>query len=234
MRKHKSTKKRKNFIRNVLSFIIGISIVAVFMTILNGYNMYQDAINEISIEDKIKEIKEKSNFINIEDVSKDYLNATIAVEDHHFYKHLGFDIIATTNALFSNILSGSFVGRGGSTITQQLAKNMYFEQDKKLERKVAELLVAFQLEEKLTKDEILELYINIIYFGDGYYGIKTASSGYYNKEPINLSFDEALLLAGLPSAPSVYSPTVSERLAHERKAQVRSAMVKHGYIKKDN
>ena len=167
-------------------------------------------------------------------MSNDYLNATIAVEDHRFYSHFGFDPIATMNALFDNVLSGSFVGRGGSTITQQLAKNMYFDQDKKFSRKIAELIVAFQLEQKLEKDEILELYINIIYFGDGYYGIKEASEGYFQKDPENLTFDEAILVAGLPSAPSVYSPTVNERLANERKEQVRSAMIKHGYIENSN
>lgn len=234
MSKRRSTKKKSKMLKNIIILTLLIVIVSVSIVIFNGYNMYKEAVTQISIDDKIEEIRSMDNFISIDDVSKDYLNATIAVEDHRFYKHFGFDPIATTNAFFSNILSGSFVGRGGSTITQQLAKNMYFEQDKRFDRKIAELFVVFQLEKMLSKDEILELYINIIYFGDGYYGIKEASLGYYKKQPLDLSFDEAILIAGLPSAPSVYSPTVNERLAHERKAQVRSVMIKHGYIEKDN
>jgi len=232
MAKHKN--KNKNGFKKTILFLVIIIILVIFGVALNGYSMYKAAVDHISIDDKINEIRNKENYINISDVSNDYLNATIAVEDHRFYSHFGFDPIATMNALFDNVLSGSFVGRGGSTITQQLAKNMYFEQDKKFSRKIAELIVAFQLEQKLEKDEILELYINIIYFGDGYYGIKEASEGYFQKNPENLTFDEAILVAGLPSAPSVYSPTVNERLANERKEQVRSAMIKHGYIENSN
>lgn len=228
MRKHKSAKNK--LLRNIVIVFIFVLVVTSVTIFVNGYIMYKNAINVISIDDKIKEIRRDNNYTSINNVSDNYLNAVIAVEDHRFYSHLGFDPISTMNAVFSNILSGSFVGRGGSTITQQLAKNMYFEQDKKFSRKVAELFVSFQLEEKLSKEEILELYINIIYFGDGYYGIKEASLGYYEKEPIDLSFDEALLIAGLPSAPSVYSPTVNEKLANERKEQVRQAMIRYGYI----
>lgn len=196
--------------------------------------MYKSAITEVSLDEKINEIRSDMHFVSIDDVSSYYLDAVIAVEDHRFYQHRGFDPIATMNALFSNILSGSFVGRGGSTINQQLAKNMYFSQDKNFTRKIAELFISFQLEQKLTKKEILELYINIIYFGDGYYGINEASFGYYEKHPRDLNFEESLMLAGLPSAPSVYSPTVNEKLAYERMEQVRAAMIKYGYIKKDN
>lgn len=234
MSKHKLTKKQNRLLKKVILTIILIIIFIISIIILNGYRMYKAAVDSVSIDDKITEIRNHANFVNINEVSQYYLDATIAVEDHRFYKHFGFDPIATTNALFDNILSGSFVGRGGSTITQQLAKNMYFEQDKKFSRKIAELFVVFQLEHKLDKDEILELYINIIYFGDGYYGIKEASFGYFEKNPSDLTLDEALLIAGLPSAPSVYSPTVNEKLANERKEQVRSAMIKHGYIEKSN
>ena len=136
-------------------------------------------------------------------------------------------------ALFSNIKTKS-LGMGGSTITQQLAKNMYFSQKKEFTRKVAELFVALDLEKKLTKDEILELYVNIIYFGDGYYGIENASEGYYSKKANELTLEEAIMLAGLPAAPSVYSPTVNKDLANQRYKQVESAMKKYGYLKNEN
>jgi len=230
MAKRKTTAKHNDVLRKFLwfFFIMAISVMAIIF--LNGYIMYKQAIANMPLTNKINEIKNNSNFVNIGQVSQNYLNATIAVEDHRFYSHSGFDFISTINALFSNIVSGDLVGRGGSTITQQLAKNMYFEQEKTFSRKIAELFVVYQLEKELSKDEIFELYINIIYFGDGYYGIKEASNGFYDKEPSSLTNEEAIMLAGLPAAPSIYSPTVNSTLANERYKQVETAMKKYGYF----
>ena len=122
---------------------------------------------------------------------------------------------------------------GGSTITQQLAKEMCFTQDKDLARKVAEIMVAFDLEKVYSKDEILELYINKIYYGDGYYGLKEASLGYYKKMPSELTLSELTTLAGIPNAPSIYSLTNSPRLAKERQKQVLYAMVEYGYMSQE-
>lgn len=110
---------------------------------------------------------------------------------------------------------------------------MCFTQDKDLTRKIAEILVAFDLEKAYSKDEILELYINKIYYGDGYYGIKKASLGYYGKLPNELTFSEQTLLAGIPNAPSVYSLTANPDLAKQRQKQVLSAMVEYGYISQE-
>ncbi|MFR0903577.1 MAG: transglycosylase domain-containing protein, partial [Anaerovoracaceae bacterium] len=120
--------------------------------------------------------------------------------------------------------------QGGSTITQQLARNMYFEQNKKLTRKVAEVLVAFEIEKEYDKDEILELYVNTIYFGSGYYNIYDASLGYFGKTPSQLSDYEATMLAGIPNAPSVYDLNVNPDLAEQRRQQVVDCMVDEGYI----
>ena len=122
---------------------------------------------------------------------------------------------------------------GGSTITQQLAKNTYFTQSKELTRKVAEGFMAISYEKKLEKDEILELYINISYFGNGYYDIKEASLGYFGKLPNEINDYEATMLAGVPNAPSVYAPTVNFKLASERQTQVLNKMVEYGYITDD-
>ena len=149
-----------------------------------------------------------------------YQNAVIAVEDHRFEKHGGIDIIGTCRAIVTNITSFSLV-EGGSTITQQLARNLYFTQEQSLTRKIAELLVAFDLEKNYSKDQILELYINTIYFGEGYYGIKEACEGY---------FDEMTLLAGIPNAPSVYSLNANPDLAKQRQQHVINAMKEYGYI----
>ena len=220
-------------LRNIILSILVIIVIIIVIIFYSGYSLYKEVINNNSIEDKIKEIKNDENYVKIDEVTQYYKDAVVAVEDHRFYDHHGFDLITTINAAFNNFKTKS-LGQGGSTITQQLAKNMYFSQEKKFTRKVAELFVSFDLENKLSKDEILELYINIIYFGDGYYGIKEASNGYYNKEPIDLTLEEAIMIAGLPAAPSVYSPTVNERLANERYKQVESAMFKYGYIEKES
>lgn len=120
--------------------------------------------------------------------------------------------------------------RGGSTITQQTARLMYFTQEQRFSRKVAELFVAFDLEKNYSKDEILELYINMIYYGDGYYGIKEASLGYFNKLPKDLNLSESSMLAGLPNAPSAYSPNKNISLAQKRQSTVLNAMVKYEKI----
>lgn len=119
---------------------------------------------------------------------------------------------------------------GGSTITQQLAKNLYYTQEKKLERKFAEVFTAFAIEASYDKNDIFELYVNTIYFGSGYYGIYEASQGYYGKVPSELSDYEAVMLAGLPNAPSAYSPDKDPDLARQRMKQVLKQMVKNEAI----
>mgnify|MGYP001520399744 FL=1 len=117
---------------------------------------------------------------------------------------------------------------GGSTITQQLAKNLYFTQEKKMERKAAEVFMAFALEKEYSKNEILELYMNTIYFGNGYYCIKDASEGYFGKAPEDMDDYESTLLAGGPNAPSQYAPTVNPALAAKRQEQVLERLVECG------
>ena len=123
----------------------------------------------------------------------------------------------------------SFV-EGGSTITQQIAKNQYYTQEKKLERKFAEIFTAIELEQYCSKQEIFELYVNTIYFGNGYYGIYDAAKGYYGKLPSELSDYEAIMLAGLPNAPSAYSLNTNPDLAYSRMKIVLSRMVECGVI----
>ena len=122
------------------------------------------------------------------------------------------------------------LAEGGSTITQQLAKNTYFTQRKEFTRKVAEVLTAFEYEKVCSKEEIFELYVNTIYFGDGYYCISDAAKGYFDKEVEDMDLYECTLLAGIPNAPSVYSPTKNPELARQRQAQVLSKMVKYKYL----
>lgn len=195
----------------------------------NGYNMYKEAIQEMPVQEKVEEIRQKENYTKLSELPQIYINAVISVEDHRFYEHNGIDVIAIGRAIINDIKAMSFV-EGGSTITQQIAKNEYFTQEKKITRKVAEVFVAFELEKQYTKNEILELYINTIYFGNVYYNIKDAAKGYFGKSITNLSDSECIMLAGIPNAPSVYAPTQNPELAKQRQKQVAEKMVKYGYL----
>lgn len=215
--------------KRVLIIILIACILVCGIIILNGYKMYKDAINEISLQDKVNEIRNDENYVQIADISKQYQDAVIAVEDHRFREHNGIDIIALGRAVINNIKEFSLV-EGGSTITQQLAKNMYFSQKKEFTRKVAEVFMAFDLEKNYNKDEILELYLNTIYFGDGYYGIRSASLGYFDKEPKDLTLYESTILAGIPNAPSVYSLSANPDLAKKRQEKVINSMLENNMI----
>jgi membrane peptidoglycan carboxypeptidase len=222
-------KKVRKTIKRIIILIIIVILCIVSKISLDGYNMYKQAINQTSLSDKVNSIRSSRDYVKIDEMTKDYKNAVIAVEDHRFEEHEGIDLIATFRAVIKNIITGELV-EGGSTITQQLAKNMYFTQEKKFERKVAELLVAFKLEKEYSKDDILEMYINIMYFGNGYYGIGEACRGYLYKEPIKMTLYESTLLAGLPNAPSVYALNENPQLAKERQLQVLDCMVKYNYL----
>lgn len=218
------------FIKRLLLLIILAIIAVAGIFIYQGYTLYEEAINETSIEEKIDEIKkEKTNYIEYENLPENYINAIVAVEDRRFFEHNGIDVISIARAIIKDIQTMS-LAEGGSTITQQLAKNTYFTQRKELTRKIAEVFMAFEYENACTKEEILELYVNTIYFGDGYYCIYDAAQGYFEKEPKDMNLYESTLLAGIPNAPSVYAPTKNPELAKQRQAQVLSKMVKYKYL----
>lgn len=216
-------------IKRLLFILILIAIVVTGVYINKGYNLYKTAIEKEPIEEVVKQIQEDEDFVAIEDIPKNYVNAVIAVEDRRFYKHNGVDIISIGRAVFTDIKNMKLV-EGGSTITQQVAKNNLFTQEKKLERKIAEIFASFDLEKICTKDEIFELYVNTCYYGEGFYSIKDAAEGYFGKEPKDMNLYECTLLAGIPNAPSVYAPTKNPELARERQAQVISKMIKNKYL----
>ena len=221
------------FIKRLILFVLILIIVVGSVVILNGYNLYKTTINEKSLSDKISQIKSDKKYVSINDVPSYYTNAIIAVEDHRFKEHGAIDVISIGRAIVSNIQAKDF-NEGGSTITQQVAKNLYFiGEDDVFSRKVAEIFVAIDLEKNYSKDEILEFYINTIYFGEGYYGIKEASTGYYKKEPKDMNLDESTMLAGVPNAPSVYAPTINPTLAKSRQGKVLRSMVEYGYLSQE-
>lgn len=212
--------------------LLGVGIlVFIFVTVIIalGYKMYRSALDEKSLSNAVAEIMSRDSFTALDELPETYLNAIIAVEDHRFYEHCGFDILATARAAWNDLKSLS-LAEGGSTITQQLAKNIYFTQEKSFIRKIAEMFMALNIERNYKKDEILELYVNSIYFGSGYYSVKEACNGYYDTSPDLMTDYQCIMLAGIPNAPSVYSLDVDPDLAHQRMKQVLKQMVKCGYI----
>ena len=204
----------KKFILKLILWIVILLILAISLFAGLGYLKYKDATSKLSLSDAVNQIRSGEDYIKLEDISQDYKNAVVAVEDHRFYSHKGIDVISMLRATYVNIKSSSLT-YGASTITQQVGRLLYFTQEKSPIRKFAEIFVAFDLEKNYSKDEILELYLNIIYFGNGYTGIHDASYGYFNKSPKDLTFYEATYLAGLPNAPSVYSE--NDKLGEERR-----------------
>ena len=194
-----------------------------------GYGLYKNAVQEESLEAKVAEIRSQENFTSLEDMPETYVQAVVSVEDHRFYDHFGLDLIAIGRAVVNDIKAGRYV-EGGSTITQQLAKNLYFSQEKTMSRKAAEVFLALEIEQKYTKDEILELYVNSIYCGDGYYSVGEASEGYFGKPASEMNDYECTLLAGVPNAPSKYAPSKNLALAEKRQQKVISRMEACGYI----
>ncbi|WP_100404363.1 transglycosylase domain-containing protein [Bacillus solitudinis] len=167
--------------------------------------------------------------IKVENIPKHVQDAFIAIEDLRFHEHSGLDFRRIGGAVLSNITDG-FGSEGGSTITQQVVKNSLLTSEKTIERKVQEAYLALELEKEYTKDEILELYFNKIYFGNGAYGILTAANTYFGKSIEELTTEEAALLAGLPQRPSGYDPYQNPELAEERRNTVLFAMNAHGFL----
>lgn len=171
-----------------------------------------------------------ANYVKLQDIPESMQQAVVAVEDRKFYNHWGFDMEGIFRASLVNLQYGQ-VKEGASTITQQLVKNLFLSQEQTMGRKAEEFVLAMDMELNYSKDEILELYLNTIYFGSGYYGIKEASEGYFGKEPAMLALPESAMLAGIPNAPSLYSPYVDFMLAKKRQFIVLDAMTAAGYLR---
>lgn len=220
------------FIRKLLIALVLIIIIIFSILFLIGHSYYSKALKEKPLITRVDEITNQDNFVKFEDMSSYYRNAVISVEDHRFYDHGPVDFIAIARATFTNVKNGQ-LQEGGSTITQQVAKNIVFSQEQTWLRKIGEIFASYDLEKNYSKKEIFELYVNTAYFGDGYYGIHDASYGYYNKSPKDLNLSESSMLAGVPNAPSVYAPTVNPDLAKKRQYHVLNTMLEYGYITKD-
>ena len=170
-----------------------------------------------------------STKINIEDVPEDFKKALIATEDKNFYSHHGYDLTGLARSTIQNILAGRVV-QGASTITQQLARILFLSNEKTFDRKIKEIIIAARIEKTISKDKILEMYMNNVYLGSGAYGVESAAQTYFNKKLKNCTLPELALIAGLPQAPSVYSPFNNMDLAIQRRNQVLTRMYKMKYI----
>lgn len=231
-------KKLKRFLR-FSSFLLAAFFLAFFVaggaaifrsSLFDDIPNVQEIRRLIFLRDAVDErMRQRERYVTIDRIPPSLQEAVVAVEDSRFYSHHGFDPEAIARATLVNLQYGR-IEEGASTITQQLAKNLFLSEEQSLGRKLEEVLLALDLEANYSKDEILELYLNTIYFGSGFYGIHEASIGYFGKEPEDLELPETSMLAGIPNAPSAYSPYIDFLLAKKRQIVVLDAMERNGCI----
>ena len=174
-----------------------------------------------------------NDYVKLDEISPDVINAIVSIEDKNFYKHNGFDFLRIAKAMVINITSGK-IKQGASTISQQYVKNLYLTFDKTWKRKIKEAFLTIELETHYSKEEILEGYLNTIDFGAGCYGIKNASNYYFNKEPKDLTIEEATLLVGIPKSPTYFNPITNYDNSKSRQYDVIYSMYKNNYINKND
>ncbi|MCP3875076.1 MAG: PBP1A family penicillin-binding protein [Desulfobacteraceae bacterium] len=167
---------------------------------------------------------EKRFPVSIKKIPKDLINAIITIEDRHFYSHTGVNLKAIIRAIVHDIKAGGFK-QGASTLTQQLVKTLFLTPEKSIVRKIKEAILTIQIERRYTKNEIMELYLNLIYFGSGTYGVEAACQAYFGKSVEDITLVESALIAGLPKAPSIYSPLKNPDLALKRRQIVLKQML---------
>jgi len=188
------------------------------------YDRNGNQIAELGVERRIP--------VKIDKIPKNLINALVSVEDSRFFTHGGVDFIGVLRAMFSNIKAGRVV-EGGSTLTQQLVKVIYLTPERKFKRKIKEAVLAYKIDKYLTKEEILEIYLNQVYFGKGSYGVESAALNYFGKHVWELNLYECAMIAGIPKAPGIYSPSSNFVKSMERMKHVLARMLEEGYITKD-
>ncbi len=230
---------------NIIYGVLIILLLIPFAAIINAYHFSYDILNKgieyqpflsTRIYDRNGELiselfEENRTYVTIETLPDHVINAFISAEDNNFYYHNGMDIPGIIRALLVDIVTGE-IRQGGSTITQQIIKQIYTRREKTVKRKLIEILLAKEFEKKFSKNKILEMYLNQIYFGHGVYGLHAASRFYFDTEPDKLTPVQASLLAGIPSAPSRNSPLKNPERSYEKHRQVLYNMVSNGYVSK--
>ena len=228
-----NTVKKKHPIRRFIVIIFGIlvgcTVFGVSVLLKQGYDIYSEKVSKLPIESAFGTIMRSDDYVGFDQLPSDYVNAVTSVEDHRFFYRRGIDLIAIGKAMLENVTSGTIV-RGGSTITQQVAKNIYFDMSQVFSRKTAEIFFVNDMESKFDKETIFSIYVSIINFGDGYFGIKDAALGYLNKPVEELTLCESALLAGLPQSPTNYQLSNHSEATYNRYLQVLAAMVEYDHI----
>jgi len=229
-------KKKKRLFLKFISFIfiliiIGLAGVIIYAKVSPKLKI--NSANSLVLYDKNQEVffqgNESKQWVSLEDISKEVINATVYTEDKNFYKHKGFDFFRILKASYINITSHE-TKQGASTITQQYAKNLFLDFDKTWKRKWDEMWYTIRIEANYSKDEILEGYLNTINYGHGKYGIENASKFYFNKSAKDLDLAEATLLTGIPKSPANYSPLINYDLAKKRQLIILNLLVENGVI----
>lgn len=217
---------------SIIVVIIGIYVYSYFMPAmtLNSANSYYLYDNKDNL---VYQGSNKSEWVSLSEIDPEFLKYIVSVEDQHFYHHLGFDIARIAKTLVTNIKSGKILA-GASSISQQYVKNLYLTFDQTWERKIEEAFLTVKLETHYSKDEILEGYLNTIYFGEGIYGIKSAASYYFNKDPSNLTKEEAIILAGIPKSPNNYNPISNMDACMKRVNVVKEVLINNKTISKED
>lgn len=206
--------------------LLGAAALALVALVWRGHALYRDAVRAHPVGETVEALRSRPGYAALDELPQTYLDAVVAVEDHRFWDHPGVDVVAIGRAAVHDVMTLS-LEQGGSTITQQLAKNLFLTQEKELARKVAEVFVALDLESRYSKREILELYVNSAYFGEGCYGIGDAARTLLGKEPAEMTPAECALMAGIPNAPNALS---TDRAAAEARSRVVvSQMERYGY-----
>jgi len=206
--------------------------VYAFITPKFSINTGSNIIFYDSENNDIFEYYKNRDYVKLNKISKNVRDAIVSVEDKNFYNHKGFDYPRILKAIFINMTNGK-IKQGASTISQQYVKNLYLTFDQTLKRKMKEAVLTIELETHYSKDEILEGYLNTINFGAGNYGIKQASKYYFNKEPSDLTLEEATILVGIPKNPTYYNPITNYEHAKSRQKDVLTSMVRNKYITED-
>lgn len=211
-------------------FIIGVYIFAYFtepiaLNTANSYYIYDNKDNVIY------QGSNNSEWVSIDNIDEDFLKYIINVEDKHFYNHYGFDVIRIMKSFYLNAKAGKIIG-GGSSISQQYVKNLFLEFDQKWSRKIEEAFLTIRLETHYSKKEILEGYLNTIYFGQGIYGVKDAAQYYFNKDIKDITTEEAITLAGIPKSPNNYNP-ISNKESYLKRTNIVSNYLKDNGVISD-
>lgn len=215
----------KKWLKRVLILLLLIIVLLVGA----GYVQYRIVIDETPLTEAIANVQSSENYVRLEDIDPFFLQAVVAVEDRRFYQRMGLDFRSLGRAFWTNLKNLDLL-EGGSTIGQQVGKNLYFDFRFNILRKIAEVFLLYDIEKTISKDETLELYVNMNYYGDGFTGIKRASTGYFGKLPNELSLGQASLLAGLPQSPSRFQLSNYFERAKIRQKKVLGDMVELGLI----